>query len=292
MPERRSLTRLGIGCLTWIVVTFAAIADGSRLGWHDEVMPEGLQRGPREGEYLWPKDASIMVYVPPGTFPMGSEEGDPDEQPVRDVFLDGFYIDKYEVSWRQWRLSGLPVPKDIDGGPVPEHKPIWGRGDDLPVTYMKWHDAKAYAAWVGKRLPSEAEWEKAARGTDGREYPWGNEPPTFERAVWKEHPIGKESPAPVDCCEAGVSPYGVHNMAGNAFEWCEDWYDAKFYSRAPDRNPINLEKRRHKVLRGGAFVLDPIDLRAPLRYRQYAIEGQDYVGFRTALSRARDEASR
>lgn len=259
-------------------------AGDASLGWHGESMPEGLERGEAEGDYLWSKDGSIMVYVPAGEFPMGSEKGDPDEMPVREVYLDGYYIDKYEVTWRQWRLSGLPVPKDIDGGPVPDHKPIWGRGDKTPVTYMKWHDAKAYAAWVGKRLPSEAEWEKAARGTDGREYPWGNEPPTFERAVWKEHPIGKESPAPVDCCAAGVSPYGVYNMAGNAWEWCEDWYDSKYYAKAPDRNPVNLERRRHKVLRGGAFILDPKDLRAPLRYRQYAIEGQDYVGFRTVLS--------
>ncbi len=280
------VTILFITTACWLFVPTAGVGTNSdgRLGWHDEPMPEGLERGETQGDYVWPKDGSIMVYIPPGTFPMGSDKGDPDELPIREVHLDGYYIDKYEVTWKQWHLSSLPVPIDIDGGPIPDHKPVWGRGDKLPVTYMKWQDAKDYAEWVGKRLPSEAEWEKAARGNDGREFPWGNEAPTFKHAIWKDHPIGKESPAPVDCCPEGVSPYGVYNMAGNAFEWVEDWYDPKFYSTAPEDNPVNLQKRRHKVLRGGSFVLDTKALRAPLRYRQWAFEGQDYVGFRLAVS--------
>jgi len=263
----------------------APAADPDRpLGWHGETMPEGLVRGDRPGEYLWLKDRSVMVYVPPGPFAMGSDDGDPDERPVHEVELDGFYVDKYEVSWRQWRLSGLPLPKDIDGAPIKDYKPVWGRADELPVSYVDWHDAQAYAAWVGKRLPTEAEWEKAARGTDGRVYPWGDEPPSFARAVWKEHPIGKEQPAPVTCCTAGASPYGVLNMAGNVFEWCEDLYDPTYYARSPARNPVNREAGDRRVLRGGAFVLEAGQLRAALRNRQYAEEGQDYVGFRLVLS--------
>jgi formylglycine-generating enzyme required for sulfatase activity len=247
-------------------------------------MPEGLVRAEVEGEYLWTKDGSVMVWVPPGPFPMGSEDGAFDEKPVHEVELDGYYIDKHEVSWRQWRLSGLPLPKDIDGAPIKEHKPVWGRGDELPVSYIKWGDAQAYAAWAGKRLPTEAEWEKAARGTDGRTFPWGNEPPTFEQAVWKDHPVGKEQPAPVDCCAAGASPYGVLNMAGNVFEWVEDFYDPKFYAGSPKKNPVNTTESAHKVLRGGAFVLEVEDLVTTLRNRQYPIEGQDYVGFRLVVS--------
>lgn len=254
-------------------------------GWHGEAMPSGLRRGSVEGEYLWEKDASVMVYVPAGPFTMGSEDGDADETPVRRVHLSGYYIDKYEVTWRQWRLSGLPELKDLDGRPIPSYKPVWGRDDDLPVTYIQWPDAVAYGEWVGKRLPTEAEWEKAARGDDGRTYPWGEAAPTFDLAVWKEHPIGREAPAPVDCCPQGASPYGALNMVGNAFEWCADFYAKDYYSRAPEHDPFNAaDPRGRRVLRGGSFVLDAEDLRVTLRNRQYPSEGQDYVGFRLVVS--------
>ena len=231
-----------------------------------------------------------MVYVPAGEFIMGSDEGEMDEKPQRTVWLDSYYIDKYEVTWKQWRMGeDLPQLRDIDGGPIVKFKPVWGRGDHLPVSYVKWTDARAYADWVGKRLPTEAEWEKAARGTDGRMYPWGNEEPDIERAVWQEHPIGKDEPAPVRCCEAGASPYGVVNMVGNIFEWCEDWYGRAYYRTAPDKNPVNRERPKeepYRVLRGGAFTLAKEDLRITLRNRQWPEEGQDYVGFRLVLPAA------
>ncbi len=259
-------------------------------GWHGEPLPRGLIRSEVEGEYLWQSDGSIMVFVPPGPFKMGHDHGDPDEQPVHEVWLDGFYIDKYETTWRQWRLSGLPLPVDINGLPIRPAKPIWGRGDRMPVSYIKWTDAKRYVAWAGKRLPTEAEWEKAARGTDERIYPWGNEAPSFERAVWREHPIGKDEPTPVDASPEGVSPYGAYNMAGNVYEWTEDVYDRAFYAQGPEqgawRNPRNDGPGDKRVLRGGSFVFDASSLRAPLRYPQWPREGQDYVGFRAALSAA------
>ena len=277
-----SVTRLTTALL---IVTAPALFAEPRQGWHGETMPDGLQRAQQEGEYLWPKDQSIMVYVPAGTFPYGddSEKAEIDEKPQRDIYLDGYYIDKYEATWRQWRLSGLPMVKDINGKAITDDKPIWGRADDMPVSYVEWDEAKAYAAWVGKRLPTEAEWEKAAGGTDGRWYPWGNEKPTFAHAIWQDHPIGKDEPAPVTCCEAGASPYGAFNMAGNVFAWCEDRYYSRFYKEAAERNPINTEKGDKYVLRGGAFVLMARDLRVGLRNRQYAEEGQDYVGFRLVL---------
>ena len=282
----RGLRATSTAFLLSLVLVSAALAEeaGDRVGWQGETMPEGLERSEVEGEYLWTADGAVMVFVPAGPFLMGDDEGPRDERPQRTVHLGAYYIDKYETSWRQWRLSGLPLPKDINGRPIREHKPFWGRADELPVTYMKWHDAVAYAEWVGKRLPTEAEWEKAARGTDGRPYPWGDEEPSFERAVWKEHPVGREQPAPVDCCEAGASPYGAHNMVGNVFEWCQDLYDAGFYAEAPDRDPLQDSEGDRRVLRGGAFVLDAEDLRVTLRNRQYAIEGQDYVGFRLVVS--------
>lgn len=246
-------------------------------------MPAGMERAETQGEYRWVKDGAVMVWVPPGEFVMGSDEGPADERPVRTVWLDGFYIDKYEVSWAEWKASGLPwAPERLSRMPYPE-APDWGIREDEPVVNVSWTWAKKYAEWAGKRLPTEAQWEKAARGTDGRTWPWGNEPPTFERAVWRQHPIAKKSLAPVDCCAAGASPWGALNMAGNAYEWCEDIYDARAYARLPDRDPVNLEGGRYRVLRGGAFLLEVEDLRSALRYRLYPEDKGDYIGFRTAV---------
>jgi formylglycine-generating enzyme required for sulfatase activity len=257
-----------------------------RLGWHGETMPEGLGRGQKEGEYVWERDGSVMVYVPAGSFPMGSEEGHIDERPVHRVYLDAYYIDKYEVSWRQWKDSGLTYHvSPLSRHPEPK-APDWGIVDEQPVTYVDWHFARKYAELVGKRLPSEAEWEKAARGDDGRLYPWGNEAPTFERAVWKEHPTAKLMLESVDCCEAGASPYGALNMAGNVYEWCEDTYDRSFYEGSPERNPSSTEGGPYKVLRGGAFVLEIEDLSSTLRYRLLPQDQTSYIGFRTVLSAA------
>lgn len=260
-----------------------------RRGWHGEPMPAGMERGEHEGEYVWTKDGAIMRWVPPGHFQLGSEDGDPDERPVRRIWLDGFYVDQHEVSWARWKLSGLPYTDEAQSRrPVP-FAPDWGLRDGDPVLNVTWDDARAWARWAGKELPTEAQWEKAARGTDGRTYPWGDEPPTFERAVWLDHPVALESTAPVDCCAAGASPYGVRNMAGNVYEWVLDVYDAGFYERAPERNPVNLPADGEggpdvrRVLRGGAYVLEEEDLRAALRYRLYQRDRTPYIGFRTVV---------
>lgn len=256
----------------------------SAEGWHGEAMPAGMERGETEGEYLWKKDGAVMVYVPPGPFPMGSADGASDERPVHEVDLDGYYIDKHEVSWAQWKKTGFPYSETPGSRRPQPEAPDWGILDDHPLLNASWKDAKKYAEWAGKRLPTEAEWEKAARGTDGRTYPWGNQPPSFERAVWKDHPIAKESTAPVACCEKGASPYGALNMAGNVYEWVEDYYDAKYYSRSPRKNPVNRDKTPYRVLRGGAFVLEKEPLRAAYRYRLLDIDRTPYIGFRTVVS--------
>jgi len=256
-----------------LVVFFPLGARAGELGWHGEPMPEGLSRAEQEGDYVWQADGAVMVYVPPGPFPMGSADRDSDERPVHEVTLDGYYIDKYEVSWARWKRSPLKVPK----------APDWGIVDDQPVLNVTWKDAVAFADWAGKRLPTEAEWEKAARGTDGRLYPWGDEPPTFDRAVWKDHPIAQEMTAPVDCCAAGASPYGALNMAGNVYEWCADVYAKEYYGRSPAANPRNDGEGRYRVLRGGAYVLEVEDLRAGYRYRLLEVDRTPYIGFRTVL---------
>lgn len=255
----------------------------ARLGWHGEPMPKGLERGDSEGDYVWTKDGALMVYVPPGEFPMGSTDGDKDEKPVHTVWLDGFYIDKHEVTWGQWKLAGFDFSNNTESRRPKPRAPDWGIVDTDPLLNVTWPEAKQYALEVGKRLPTEAEWEKAARGTDGRTYPWGNEPPGFDRALWKDHPIAKTRAAPAISHPAGASPYGALHMAGNVYEWCEDVYQKDYYQRSPQRNPVNQGPGRYRVLRGGAFVLETSDLRGALRYRLLPEDRAPYIGFRAVL---------
>jgi formylglycine-generating enzyme required for sulfatase activity len=247
-------------------------------------MPEGLVRGTEQGEYLWQKDSSVMVYVSSGTFTMGTVDGEPDEGPAHEVWLDGFYIDKYELSWAQYKRSGAPVDSNRHSRLPQAFSPDWGIVDTQPVLNVNWHDAQTYVAWAGKRLPTEAEWEKAARGVEGRTYPWGNDEPTFERAIWQEHPTAATSTADVTCCQAGASPYGVLNMAGNVYEWVADTYESRYYARAPHKNPVNRGEGKYRSLRGGAFVLPAEDLRSAYRYRLLPQDRTPYIGFRAALS--------
>lgn len=276
--------------LCWILCTVLLTAGAGpadpRLGWHGEKMPEGLSRGKTQGEYVWKKDGTIMVYVPPGAFTMGSDKGEPSAKPVHTVELDGFYIDKFEVSWRRWKESGLPYLTEPDERIQKPQPPDWGLHDAQPIVLVTWHEAKRYAAWAGKRLPTEAEWEKAARGTDGRTYPWGEEAPTYDRAMWVDHPLSGKSTAPVNCCAPGASPYGVLNLAGNVWEWCEDTYQPDFYARSPKKNPVNVAKGDLKILRGGALQLGPTFMRTFNRYWLLDVDRISDIGFRTALSAA------
>jgi formylglycine-generating enzyme required for sulfatase activity len=191
-----------------------------------------------------------MVYVPAGEFIMGTDAGDAvgwhlrqnnDALPRHKVTLPAFYIDKTEITNAQYKRYC-----DATGYPAPPH---WKDGDfleaeaQLPVTHVNWWEATAYAAWAGKRLPGEAEWEKAARGTDGRQYPWGDNW-EVERAT-----VGKDKPQPVGGKPAGASPYGALDMAGNVIEWVDDWYGP--YHGATIKYPEY--GTRLKVLRGGFF---------------------------------------
>lgn len=205
---------------------------------------------------------------------MGSEDGDPDEKPRRRVYLDAYYIDKYEVTnalyGKFMQATGRSAPT------------LWGanfNGPAQPVVGVSWDDAEAYCKWAGKRLPTEAEWEKAARGTDGRKYPWGEQWDS-SRANSSEAKLNKT--APVGSYPAGASPYGAHDMAGNVWEWVADWYDANYYQRAPGSNPKGPDSGQYRVLRGGSWLHVPWLLRSATRF-WYVPTGRSYIiGFRCA----------
>jgi formylglycine-generating enzyme required for sulfatase activity len=201
-----------------------------------------------------------MVFVPAGEFLMGTKDrhngviridwGGEDPQHV--VTLDSYWIDRTEVTNAQYRKcvqAGLCRPPATDTFEDATY-------DNHPVFMVTWYDARDYCAWIGNRLPTEAEWEKAARGTDGREWPWGNEYPDCSRV--NMGPVGSGDPsctsgetAPVGTYPSGASPYGVLDMAGNVSEWVADWYDESYYQYSPKDNPIGPNAGTERVVRGG-----------------------------------------
>lgn len=211
------------------------------------------------------KDPAPMVLVPAGEFIMGSNEGNADEKPAHQVYLDAYYIDKHEVTIGQYGEF-----LDVNSFDPP---PLWTTMaqpsyENRPVVNVDWKDASNYCKWAGKRLPTEAEWEKAARGTDGRIYPWGNDPPSPARAnfgkdrdKWNNH----EALVPVGQMKEGKSPYGVYDLAGNVWEWVNDWYDPDYYAASPSRNPQGPISGKFKVIRGGSWDLAPERLRSAQR---------------------------
>jgi formylglycine-generating enzyme required for sulfatase activity len=214
-----------------------------------------------------------MVYVPAGEFIMGSDEGDSDERPVHTVYLDAFYIDKTEVTNAQYRTC---VEAEACG--APSDTTYYDKADyaQHPVVYVSWNDADAYCQWAGKRLPTEAEWEKAARETDGRKYPWGN---TFDGGRLNFCDLNCESDhkdteaddgyartAPMGSYPAGASPYGALDMAGNVWEWVADWYDSDYYSQSPGRNPPGPDSGTLRVLRGDLWGSAPNAVRCANRH--------------------------
>ena len=187
------------------------------------------------------------------------------------MYLDGYWIYRTEVTVAQYRkfcaATGRPITKDLDLRPV---------RDEDPVCNVSWYDALAYAQWAGVTLPTEAQWEKAARGTDGRMYPWGNDwdPAKCNGASGHAKPVGSYP--------TGASPFGCLDMAGNLKEWCMDWYDADYYKHSPSRNPSGPATGTFRVMRGGSW--DQYDglVRSTYRYFNGGYPDNAYVtiGFR------------
>jgi len=230
-----------------------------------------------------------MVYVPAGEFEMGGDCGwfgdsPSDECPEHTVYLDAFWIDRTEVTVEAFERC-------VDAGkcsrPWRGHKCNWsvtGR-EKHPINGVNWNDAKAFCEWEGKRLPTEAEWEKAARGTDGRMYPWGDESASCERAVMTGEGgegCGKNSTWAVGSRPYGASPHGLLDMAGNVWEWVADWYGP--YPSDRVSNPRGPSDGEHRVLRGGSWVNGPERLRDTARHKEDPATSSNSVGFRCARS--------
>ncbi len=240
------------------------------------------------------KDGAEMVLIPAGDFQMGSNdsEADDDEKPVHTVYVDAFYMDKYEVTHAQfkafvdanpqWRKDRLP-DKYHDGDYLSETGNSWE--GNYPVVSVSWYAAMAYAQWAGKRLPTEAEWEKAARGgLVGKKYPWGNTKANYSMGGRYTKPVGRYTP----------NGYGLYDMAGNVQEWCLDAYDSDFYRRSPRRNPLAGEMTRREVItnyrnvttsrvwRGGGWANPALYLRVADRDDGAPPDANGYVGFRCA----------
>lgn len=239
-----------------------------------------------EGQESVGADTASMVLIPAGPFLMGSRETEiqealtaareahpeaalsfEDEIPAHLVHVSAFLIDREEVTWEKFApFAGRTVPPG---------------GAKLPAMEATWDEASSYCRGVGKRLPTEAEWEKAARGTDSRLYPWGNH---FDplRLNSLERNLGR--PSPPGSHPDGASPYGVFDMAGNAWEWVADWYEADYYQRAPERDPAGPKEGRKRVVRGGGWAYDRAFVRTANRASFRPNHHHPTIGFRCARS--------
>jgi formylglycine-generating enzyme required for sulfatase activity len=243
-------------------------------------------------EYRNEKDGSVLIHVPAGEFIMGSPkgEGDPDEKPQHKVLLGDYYIGKYEVTNEQFVRFVSDTGYQAKG--YWKEYAVPGK-EKHPVVAVSWDDAAKYCEWAGLRLPTEAEWEKAARGADGRKWPWGSE--------WDENRLnsrekgrsdvlaarkaaGNPPTVPVGMIPEGASPFGALDMAGNAYEWCADWYEETYYRTSPAENPTGPSSGSVKVMRGGSWRSVPRECPTAGRRSNVPTFFDTRVGFRVAKS--------
>jgi serine/threonine-protein kinase len=241
------------------------------------------------------KDGMVTVYVPGGTFQMGSTEGESDEQPVHKVTLDSFWIDQTEVTNGQYArcvaAGKCSPPLPLSSG---TRSSYYGDSqyDNYPVIYVSWDDATNYCAWAGGRLPTEAQWEYAARGPEGRVYPWGNE---FDGTklnycdakclfgdVDKTADDGYADTAPVGSYPGGASWVGALDLAGNVWEWVADWYGS--YPSEPQVDPTGPSSGHGRVLRGGCWINSRNSARGAFHAGNEPVNRNYGIGFRCAMS--------
>jgi formylglycine-generating enzyme required for sulfatase activity len=249
-----------------------------------------------------PKDGMRMVYVPEGEFLMGSEDHQDDEKPVHKVYLDAYWIDQYEVTNGMYakcvetKICDAPLPGQFVmsfSSSDPLYFGYWPENSEFfdqlatdpeffnqPVMNIHWGNANAYCRWVNRRLPTEAEWEKAARSVDGRTYPWGETVDCTKANFFS----CVDNPSRVGSFEAGQSPYGAYDMAGNALEWVADWYGRTYYQESPYENPLGPRTGLYRVFRGGSWGNEKAASRTTNRPGYVANLPMDYIGFRCASS--------
>ncbi|MBC8262764.1 MAG: formylglycine-generating enzyme family protein [Anaerolineales bacterium] len=322
MPQPYPCTSMG----KWLVVRGGTFPGGFVEGYFDYVRLWAPTSTPSPTPSPTPlpttitaADGAAMILIPAGPFMLGSESDDSeeDEQPVHEVTLDDYYIDQYEVTNERFAAfvtdtghvtdaeqrgeSYVLDPSLEDNGqmvegaywkhPVGPTSNVDGLGNH-PVVHVSWNDAVAYCEWRGDRLPTEAEWEKAARGDDGRTYPWGN---TFygnrlnycdsncrfdyADSTWDD---GFANTAPVGSYPDGAGPFGVLDMAGNVGEWVADWYAEDYYAISPSENPPGPSSGDERVHRGGGWPNGDNHVRATFRNSGWLHGADNYLGFRCA----------
>jgi serine/threonine-protein kinase len=253
------------------------------------------------------------VLVLGGEFIMGSDNGNPDESPIHPVFVDAFYVDRTEITNEMFsnfiQATGYLTDAERIGGSLTLENYLWeltpnafwyqpqGLGSSIadrfsyPVVHVSWNDAQMYCDWAGGRLPTEAEWEKAARGNDGNVFPWGDQKPSGLLANFADISLGASwgssteddgyrGVAPVGSYIDGQSPYGLFDMAGNVWEWVSDWYAEDYYRSGPDENPVGPSAGIGRVQRGGSWYDNWYSLRTTDRLYDRPENSGEYLGFR------------
>lgn len=263
-----------------------------------------IQPGPKPGPgstIISSKDHMTLLYVPAGEFIMGSKAEDAlplcekfgtscpldhlrDQEPPHTVYLDSFWMDQTEVTNAMYaecvRAGQCDPPASIKSY---KRESYFGDPDfaDYPVVSVNWNMAKSYCEWAERRLPTEAEWEKAARGEDARDFPWGKDFPNNDLLNFRDF-VGDTTG--VGAYPMGISPYGALDMAGNVWEWVADWYGAKYYSTSPASNPLGPDSGTERVLRGGGFGSRIYTLRTAFRAGGDPKDAFAWIGFRCAMN--------
>lgn len=286
---------LMIGIAATFAAFFLMMVSMMLLSWHSKKNKELLAQipaSPQEPVATSPTEFGLyktivgddgreMVEIPQGPFKMGSKDGDYDESPEHQVYLGTYYMDKYEVAQTDYERfvkatkRGKPFIPVFDDDIAKVLKP------ELPAIGMSWTDAQAYCQWAGKRLPTEAEWEKAAKGEGSRKYPWGDAMgPRYANLEGEED--GYKYLAPPGKFPEGRSPYGLYDMAGNVAEWVADTYDDKYYGKSPYRDPKGPEEGQNRVIRGGSWRESPHGARVSKRFQAKLWRTDATIGFRCA----------
>jgi len=254
-----------------VLVTPAAADEGSA------VQPTVAATGKNaEGyqEYRRVRDGATMVEIPEGEFLMGNLETEGAPQP-HTVYVSAFLMDKLPLTVGLYKrfaaATGRVLPPD----------PYWGVHDEYPVAFVRWDEGKAYCEWAGGRLPTEAEREKATRGTDGRMWPWGTEPPSPDRAVFRRNwgQLGNDA---AGIRPAGAGPYGLLDTGGNMWEYCEDWYSPDYFKASAPKDPPGPKTGRARIVKGGSWDSRPTVLSASSRNFAYTGYREGDFGFRCA----------